>query len=54
MQALIEDLGNVLSEPFVGSVDLKQLFLIVGAVIVFAAVWFFVLQHMKSAAEEII
>lgn len=54
MQQLIQDFGNLLAEPFVGDVDLKHLFLIVGVVIIFAAVWFFIIQHMQSAAEEIL
>jgi hypothetical protein len=44
----------MLTAPFVGDVDLVQLFLIVGLVIVFAAVWFLVIQHITLAAEEIL
>jgi hypothetical protein len=54
MQQLIEDIGAMLSAPFVGDVDLVQLFLIVGLVIVFAAIWFLVLQHILYAAEEVV
>jgi hypothetical protein len=54
MQQLISDIGAMLSAPFVGDVDLIQLFLIVGLVIVFAAIWFLVLQHIALAGEELI
>lgn len=54
MQQLLSDLGDMLAEPFVGEVDLTHLFLIVGAIIIFAAVWFFIIQHMQQAAEEIL
>jgi hypothetical protein len=54
MEQLFSDIGAMLTAPFVGEVDLVQLFLIVGLVIVFAAVWFLVLQHIMLATEEIL
>jgi len=54
VQQLISDISAMLTAPFVGDVDLVQLFLIVGLVIIFAALWYLVLQHIALATEEIL
>jgi hypothetical protein len=43
----------MLSAPFVGSLDLEHLFLLVGIVILFAAIWALILNHVRMAAEEV-
>lgn len=54
MQNLINDLTGFLRAPFSGPIDLKHLFLIVGLVMIFAAAWVFILNHVKLAAAEVI
>lgn len=54
MQQLISDITAMLTAPFIGEVDLVQLFLIVGLVIVFATLWILILQHVALAAEELV
>lgn len=43
----------LLKAPFVGQLDLLHLFLIVGLVLIFAAAWVFILNHIRLAASEI-
>lgn len=54
MQALFDDIGAILTAPFAGPLDLKQLFLIVGAVLLFATAWAFILYHIRLAATEVV
>jgi hypothetical protein len=54
MQNLWNDITNILTAPFIGDLDVMQLFLLVGLVIVFAALWSFVLFHIRIAAETVI
>jgi len=54
MGQLYADLKNILTAPFVGDLDIMQLFLLVGLVIVFAGLWYFVLFHIRTAAEQVI
>lgn len=54
MQKLLDDTVAILTAPFVGKLDLVHLFLIVGLVIVFATAWFFIINHMATAAREVI
>lgn len=54
MQNLINDVTAVLKAPFTGKLDLLHLFLIVGLVIIFAAAWVFILNHVKLAAAEVV
>lgn len=54
MRKLWEDIVGLLKAPFVGQLDLIQLFLLTGLVIVFAGLWFIMLHHMRVAASEIV
>jgi hypothetical protein len=54
MQSLIYDVQAILKAPFSGKLDMLHLFLIVGLVIIFAAAWVFILNHVKMAAAEVI
>lgn len=53
MRKLFDDVMAILKAPFVGQLDLLHLFLIVGLVLIFAAAWFFILNHIKLAASEV-
>lgn len=53
MNQLASDIGNLLTAPFVGEIDLIQLFWIIGAVLVIAALWFFILEHMRQAGQVV-
>lgn len=53
MQQLAADIGAILKAPFVGQLDLIHLFLIVGLVLIFAASWVFILNHIRIAAEAV-
>ena len=53
MEKLFDDVGAILTAPFAGPISLTQLFLIVGAVIVFAVAWAFMIGHLELAATEI-
>jgi hypothetical protein len=54
MKDATQQVASLVSAPFVGSIDLVQLFLLTGCVIVFAAVWFTILHHMARIAAETI
>jgi len=51
---IFDDINEILKAPFVGNLDIKHLFLLVGLVIIFITAWIFVLQHIRTAAMEII
>lgn len=53
MKKLIDDVWGILKAPFVGQLDLVQLFLVTGVVIVFAGLWFIMLHHMRHLASEV-
>jgi hypothetical protein len=53
MQQLWNDVAAIFTAPFAGNLDLRQLFLIVGAVLIFAVAWAFILRHIEIAATEI-
>lgn len=53
MLQLWNDIVAILKAPFVGNLDLIQLFLVVGAILIIAAAWVFILNHVRMAAEEI-
>jgi hypothetical protein len=44
---------DLLKAPFAGPLDLADLFLLVGVVLVFVAIWAFILYHIRLAASEI-
>lgn len=43
----------MLKAPFVGPLDLEDLFLIVGVVLIFIIVWTMILYHVRLAASEV-
>lgn len=51
---IFEDINDILKAPFVGDLDIRHLFALVGLVLVFIAAWIFVLQHIRHAAMEVI
>ena len=53
MAQLWNDILATLKAPFVGDLDLLHLFLLVGLVLIFAAAWALVLNHVRYAASEI-
>jgi len=53
MTNLWQDMLNILKAPVAGSLDVKHLFLLIGIVLVMIAAWLMILQHVRSAAEEI-
>jgi len=53
MGQLWTDIVNLIKAPFVGDLDLWQLFMVVGAVIIFAALWVFILNHIRLAGMEV-
>lgn len=54
MQNLINDVMAILKAPFTGKLDMLHLFLIVGLVLIFAAAWAFILNHIRMAATEVL
>jgi hypothetical protein len=54
VKKLWDDITAILTAPFVGQVDLVHLFLIVGLVLLFAAAWVFILNHIRLAAAEVV
>ena len=53
LEALVIDVRSMLSAPFVGSVDLIHLFLLIGAVLVMTAIWLMILHHIRMAAGSL-
>lgn len=51
---IIQDVKDIVSEPFSEKLDMKHLFLLTGLVMIFTAAWAFILAHIKSAAMEVI
>lgn len=52
MRKLWNDIIGMLEAPFVGELDLVHLFLLVGVVLVFAAVWAIILHYVRLTAME--
>lgn len=50
---LADDIEDLVKAPFVGSLDIAHLFLLVGIVIVFCGLWLFILEHLRSAMMEV-
>lgn len=46
------DILDILKQPFIGNLDVKHLFLLVGLVLVFIVAWVMILQHIRTAAME--
>jgi hypothetical protein len=53
MRKLWDDTVAFLKAPFVGQLDLVHLFLLVGIVLVFAAAWALILNHIKIAGTQL-
>ena len=53
MKQLWEDLIAVLKAPLSGELDATHIFLITGIVILAAIIWFIILDHIRSAAQEL-
>ena len=53
MLAIWNDILAMLKAPFVGTLDLTHIFLLVGVVLIFAALWALILNHIATAAQEI-
>lgn len=51
---ILENMAGVLKQPITDDLDLGHLFLVVGLVIVFIAVWVFVLKVAKGAITEVV
>lgn len=51
---IISDIQDVISTPLSEKIDLKHLFLLTGLVMIFTAMWAFILANVKSAAMEVI
>lgn len=51
---LWQDMTDIVTAPFVGSIDISHLFLLVGLVLFFLVVWVLILEHLKSAAMDIV
>lgn len=54
MEKLLNEITGTLKAPFVGSLDLVHLFFLVGLVLVFAALWALILNHVRLAAAELV
>lgn len=54
MGNLFQNIQDILTAPFVGQVDMEQLFLIVGFIIVAAIVWFLIFQYIQYTASEVL
>lgn len=54
MGDLWDSICEMVTEPFVGNIDITQLFFLVGLVLVFIALWGFILYHMKAAGAAVI
>lgn len=52
MKKLWSEIQDILKAPFVGTLDLGHLFLLVGVVLLFAALWGLILNHVRLAAME--
>ena len=54
MTKIWDDILNILRAPLAGNLDITHLFLLVGLVLVMIAAWILVLDHIRSAASEIV
>jgi hypothetical protein len=54
MRKLWDDVVNILKAPFVGSLDIIHIVLLVGLVIVASIAWVMVLRHVRLAAEAVV
>ena len=52
--SIIKGVQDLVSAPLSEKLDLKYLFLLTGLVMIFTALWGFILAHIKAAAMEVI
>jgi len=50
MQQFGQDIVSFLSAPFAKELDLFHLFLLIGIILIFIAVWLLILNHVQIAA----
>lgn len=48
-----DDIVGMLTTPFVGSLDVWHLFLLVGVVLIFLAMWALILSYAREGLGEI-
>ena len=53
MQALFDNIAATLTAPFVGELDLTHLFLLVGLVLIFVAIWAVILYYVRMAGHAV-
>ena len=53
MAQVWDDILAMLKAPFVGDLDLLHLFLLVGVVIVFAAIWAVIMHYITHIGAEV-
>lgn len=51
---IFKDINNVVTTPLSEKLDIRHLFVLTGLVMIFTAMWAFILAHVKSAAMEVI
>lgn len=51
---LFSDISDMLKAPFVGNLDLRHLFLLIGVVLLMIAAWALILNHVRLAAAEVL
>lgn len=52
MGQTFDNIIEMLKAPFVGDLDLWHLFLLVGVVLIFAAIWAVILHYVRITAME--
>lgn len=52
--SILSDVSDIAKAPFTGELSLKDLFLLIGVVLVFIAIWLFIIAHIRGAAMEVI
>lgn len=50
---LMSRIKTLVTEPFIGEMDLTHLFLLIGFVLVFATAWIFILGTIRRVASEV-
>lgn len=52
IKSVWQNVINLIEAPFVGELDLVHLFLLVGIVLIFVAVWAVILHYVRLTAME--
>jgi hypothetical protein len=53
VKSVLEEVTGVVNAPLIGSVSIKELFLVTGVVIVAVIAWIMILGYMRAAAETV-